>query len=105
MAQRAGRIGTLFVRHERRRAQGLLKKSLEAEQFEEFLHRTFVGAKRSRLRATKHLYRADEIVRQMAEVDVNSILVGMAHRGRERPRSCTGQGLQQDFLGVHALSE
>lgn len=83
MAQRAGRIGTLFVRHERRRAQGLLKKLFEAEQFEEFLHRTFVGAKRFSVEGNEALVPLlDEIVRQMAEVDVNSILVGMAHRGR-----------------------
>lgn len=63
--------------------KGLLKKLLEAEQFEEFLHRTFVGAKRFSVEGNEALVPLlDEIVRQMAEVDVNSILVGMAHRGR-----------------------
>jgi len=61
----------------------LLKKLLEAEQFEEFLHRTFVGAKRFSVEGNEALVPLlDEIVQQLAEVEVNSILVGMAHRGR-----------------------
>ncbi|WP_106765934.1 2-oxoglutarate dehydrogenase E1 component [Paenibacillus faecalis] len=61
----------------------LLKRLLEAEQFEEFLHRTFVGAKRFSVEGNDALIpMLDEIVREMAHADVSSILMGMAHRGR-----------------------
>ncbi|WP_436756499.1 hypothetical protein, partial [Streptomyces sp. URMC 124] len=42
-----------------------------------------VGAKRFSVEGNEALVPLlDEIVQQLAEVDVNSILVGMAHRGR-----------------------
>lgn len=61
----------------------LLKRLLEAEQFEEFLHRTFVGAKRFSIEGNDALVpMLDEIVREMAHENVSSVLMGMAHRGR-----------------------
>ncbi|WP_054958268.1 2-oxoglutarate dehydrogenase E1 component [Paenibacillus dakarensis] len=61
----------------------LLKRLFEAEQFEEFLHRTFVGAKRFSVEGNDALIPLlDEIVREMANAEVSSILMGMAHRGR-----------------------
>lgn len=63
--------------------EALLKQLLQAEQFEEFLHRTFVGAKRFSVEGNESLVPLlEEIVRQSAEREVDSILVGMAHRGR-----------------------
>ncbi|MEK3734710.1 MULTISPECIES: 2-oxoglutarate dehydrogenase E1 component [Paenibacillus] len=76
----SGRFPVSLSAEERR---DLLKKLLEAEQFEEFLHRTFVGAKRFSVEGNEALVPLlDEIVRELAEVDVDSILIGMAHRGR-----------------------
>lgn len=61
----------------------LLKRLLEAEQFEEFLHRTFIGAKRFSAEGNDALIpMLDEIVREMAHENVSSVLMGMAHRGR-----------------------
>ncbi|MFI2858346.1 2-oxoglutarate dehydrogenase E1 component [Paenibacillus sp. JSM ZJ436] len=61
----------------------LLKRLFEAEQFEDFLHRNFVGAKRFSVEGNDALVpMLDEIVREMAHEHVDSVLIGMAHRGR-----------------------
>ncbi|NMO96294.1 2-oxoglutarate dehydrogenase E1 component [Paenibacillus lemnae] len=61
----------------------LLKRLYEAELFEDFLHRNFVGAKRFSVEGNDALIPLlDEIVREMAHEHVNSVLIGMAHRGR-----------------------
>ncbi|MEK8127811.1 2-oxoglutarate dehydrogenase E1 component [Paenibacillus filicis] len=63
--------------------QALLTRLLEAEQFEDFLHRTFVGQKRFSVEGTDALVPlVDEIVRELAYDGATDILMGMAHRGR-----------------------
>lgn len=61
----------------------LLKRLIEVEQFETFLHRTFVGQKRFSIEGTDVLVpMLDELVRTSAANGTQHILMGMAHRGR-----------------------
>ncbi|MFF2480664.1 2-oxoglutarate dehydrogenase E1 component [Paenibacillus sp. NPDC058071] len=61
----------------------LLKRLFEAEQFEDFLQRTFVGAKRFSVEGNDVLVAlVDEIVQDLANDGASNILLGMAHRGR-----------------------
>ncbi|WP_159887422.1 2-oxoglutarate dehydrogenase E1 component [Paenibacillus puerhi] len=63
--------------------KALLTRLLEVEQFEDFLHRTFVGQKRFSVEGTDALVPlVDEIVRELAYDGSTDILMGMAHRGR-----------------------
>jgi len=61
----------------------LLKRLIQVEQFETFLHKTFVGQKRFSLEGNDALVpMLDEIVRAAAHDGAEHILMGMAHRGR-----------------------
>ncbi|MDO7907446.1 2-oxoglutarate dehydrogenase E1 component [Paenibacillus sp. JX-17] len=61
----------------------LLSRLVETEQFEEFLHKTFVGQKRFSLEGNDVLVPVlDEIVRIMVHEGASHVLMGMAHRGR-----------------------
>ncbi|GFN30872.1 2-oxoglutarate dehydrogenase E1 component [Paenibacillus xylaniclasticus] len=63
--------------------KALLKSLVEAESFEDFLHRTFVGQKRFSVEgneATVPL--VNELVKNLADSGAKNILLGMAHRGR-----------------------
>ncbi|MBB3111269.1 2-oxoglutarate dehydrogenase E1 component [Paenibacillus phyllosphaerae] len=61
----------------------LLKRLFEVENFETFLHRTFVGQKRFSVEGNDVLIpMLDEIVREVAHDGAKNILMGMAHRGR-----------------------
>ncbi|WP_245590515.1 2-oxoglutarate dehydrogenase E1 component [Aneurinibacillus terranovensis] len=61
----------------------LLKKLTEADEFEQFLHRTFVGQKRFSIEGLEMLVpMIDELIRQGAHDGVRHVLIGMAHRGR-----------------------
>ncbi|GAA3407594.1 2-oxoglutarate dehydrogenase E1 component [Paenibacillus hodogayensis] len=61
----------------------LLTRLLQTEQFEAFLHRTFVGQKRFSVEGNDSLVpMLDEIVRSVAREGGKHILMGMAHRGR-----------------------
>lgn len=63
--------------------QELLKRLIETEQFETFLHRTFVGQKRFSVEGNDALIpMLDEIVRSVARDGGRHVLMGMAHRGR-----------------------
>ena len=66
---------------ERRRA--FLRTMVQAEQFERFLHRTFVGAKRFSIEGGESLMVALEtLVDRAPAAKVTDIILGMAHRGR-----------------------
>lgn len=66
--------------HER---AALLNRLTQVEQFEAFLHKTFVGQKRFSVEGTDALVpMLDEVVRYYARQDAKHILMGMAHRGR-----------------------
>ncbi|CAM3857022.1 2-oxoglutarate dehydrogenase E1 component [Cohnella lubricantis] len=61
----------------------LVKRLLEAEQFEDFLQKTFVGAKRFSVEGNDVLVAlVDEIVHELSNAGVGHITMGMAHRGR-----------------------
>lgn len=63
--------------------EALLRKLLEAEQFEDFLQRTFVGQKRFSVEGIEALIpMLDEIVHELINDGVRNIAMGMAHRGR-----------------------
>lgn len=61
----------------------LMTRLVEAEQFEDFLHRTFVGARRFSVEGNDVLVAVvDEIVHELTNAGVRDITMGMAHRGR-----------------------
>ncbi|MBP1996576.1 2-oxoglutarate dehydrogenase E1 component [Paenibacillus eucommiae] len=63
--------------------KALLSRLLEAEQFEDFLHRTFVGQKRFSAEGTDVVVAlTNEMVHELANDGARHILMGMAHRGR-----------------------
>jgi len=61
----------------------LLTKLIEAEQFEQFLHRKYLGQKRFSLEGCETLIPLlDQLVEISSEQGVEEIILGMAHRGR-----------------------
>jgi 2-oxoglutarate dehydrogenase E1 component len=63
--------------------EALLRKLLEADQFEDFLQRTFVGQKRFSAEGIEALIPLlDEIVHELTNDGARHIVIGMAHRGR-----------------------
>jgi 2-oxoglutarate dehydrogenase E1 component len=61
----------------------LLQKLIEAEQFEQFLHKKYLGQKRFSLEGTETVIpMLDQLVEGASERGVNEIFIGMAHRGR-----------------------
>ncbi|MEK0316935.1 2-oxoglutarate dehydrogenase E1 component [Cohnella sp. 56] len=61
----------------------LLKRLLEAELFEDFLQKTFIGVKRFSVEGNDALIAmVDRMVRDLADQGNSDIAIGMAHRGR-----------------------
>jgi multifunctional 2-oxoglutarate metabolism enzyme len=61
----------------------LLQKLIEAEQFEQFLHKKYLGQKRFSLEGTETVIpMLDQMVELSSEKGVEEIYMGMAHRGR-----------------------
>ncbi len=61
----------------------LLQKLIEAEQFEQFLHKKYLGQKRFSLEGTETVIPLlDQLVENASEKGVEEIYLGMAHRGR-----------------------
>jgi len=61
----------------------ILQKIIEAEQFENYLHKNFVGQKRFSLEGGETLIAAlDTIAQNCPRFPVDEIVMGMAHRGR-----------------------
>jgi 2-oxoglutarate decarboxylase len=61
----------------------LLQKLIEAEQFEQFLHKKYLGQKRFSLEGTETVIPLlDQLVEGSADRGVKEIYMGMAHRGR-----------------------
>ncbi len=63
--------------------KALLGKLIEAEQFEQFLHKKYLGQKRFSLEGCETLIpMLDQLVEKSSANGVNEIYLGMAHRGR-----------------------
>ncbi len=63
--------------------KALLNKLIEAEQFEQFLHKKYLGQKRFSLEGCETLIpMLDQLVEKSSANGVNEIYLGMAHRGR-----------------------
>lgn len=61
----------------------LLQKLIEAEQFEQFLHKKYLGQKRFSLEGCETMIpMLDQLVEGASAKGVNEIIMGMAHRGR-----------------------
>lgn len=61
----------------------LLKKVLEAEIFENFMHTKFIGTKRFSLEGGETLIPImDKLINNSGKAGLDSIVIGMAHRGR-----------------------
>ncbi|MGA2136948.1 MAG: multifunctional oxoglutarate decarboxylase/oxoglutarate dehydrogenase thiamine pyrophosphate-binding subunit/dihydrolipoyllysine-residue succinyltransferase subunit [Bryobacteraceae bacterium] len=61
----------------------ILRRTLEAEEFEHFLHARFVGQKRFALEgAETAIPILDELLERAAGRNVHEVVMGMAHRGR-----------------------
>lgn len=61
----------------------ILKKLIEAEQFESFLHKKFIGSKRFSLEGSESvIVMLDKIFDEAADSDAHTVVMGMAHRGR-----------------------
>ena len=61
----------------------ILEKIVEAEEFENFLHTKFVGSKRFSLEGSESfIVLVNKIFELAADNDLNSVVMGMAHRGR-----------------------
>ena len=61
----------------------LLEKLIEAEQFEQFLHKKYLGQKRFSLEGTETIIPLlDQLIENASERGVEEVFMGMAHRGR-----------------------
>lgn len=61
----------------------LLAKLIEAEQFEQFLHKKYLGQKRFSLEGCETVIpMLDQLVENSSKLGVEEIFMGMAHRGR-----------------------
>jgi 2-oxoglutarate dehydrogenase E1 component len=61
----------------------LLQKLIEAEQFEQFLHKKYLGQKRFSLEGCETVIpMLDQLVEEAAIRGIDEIFMGMAHRGR-----------------------
>ncbi|AFH48953.1 2-oxoglutarate dehydrogenase E1 component [Ignavibacterium album JCM 16511] len=61
----------------------ILKKLIQAESFEHFLHNRFIGHKRFSLEGSETLIPVlDFLLNEAAEHNVSEAVIGMAHRGR-----------------------
>lgn len=60
-----------------------LRAIVQAEQFERFLHKTFVGAKRFSVEGGEVLLAVlEELLQRAPKVGITDLIIGMAHRGR-----------------------
>jgi len=75
--------GQLFPSLKTKKKHSLVKRLTEVEEFEKFLHRTFVGQKRFSIEGLDTMVPLiDEIISEAVKDGVNTVNIGMAHRGR-----------------------
>lgn len=75
--------GSLKLKLQKEEKTKILKRLTEVEEFEKFLHRTFVGQKRFSIEGLDTMVPLlDEIVAESVSKGAKTINIGMAHRGR-----------------------
>ncbi|UNL86610.1 2-oxoglutarate dehydrogenase E1 component [Priestia koreensis] len=75
--------GSIFRTMSTEKKSAVLERLTEVEEFEKFLHKTFVGQKRFSVEGLDVLIPVlDEIVAESVQVGAKNINIGMAHRGR-----------------------
>lgn len=75
--------GELFKKKPADKLVSVFKRLTEVEQFEQFLHKTFVGQKRFSIEGLDALVPVlDEIISESVTQGTSNINIGMAHRGR-----------------------
>jgi len=71
------------VRFTREGRKAILKKMVEAEGFEKYLHVKYMGTKRFGLDGGESLIPAmEQVIKRGGQLGVNEIIIGMPHRGR-----------------------
>ncbi|MCD7033523.1 2-oxoglutarate dehydrogenase E1 component [Metabacillus sp. GX 13764] len=75
--------GEIFTHLSNEKKVGILKRLMEVEGFEKYLHKTFVGQKRFSIEGLDMLVpMLDGMIASAVEAGTNTINIGMAHRGR-----------------------
>ncbi|MBM7580187.1 2-oxoglutarate dehydrogenase E1 component [Jeotgalibacillus terrae] len=75
--------GSLDAKIEDEKKKSILKRLMQVEGFENFVHKTFVGQKRFSIEGLDTMVPLlDEIIQSTVEKGASSINIGMAHRGR-----------------------
>jgi 2-oxoglutarate dehydrogenase E1 component len=63
--------------------RAIMERIIEAEVFEQFLHRKYVGTKRFGLEGAESIVPAiEQILKRGSQLGVEHVVIGMAHRGR-----------------------
>ncbi|MBB4287120.1 2-oxoglutarate dehydrogenase E1 component [Roseospira goensis] len=63
--------------------KAIMQRIIEAESFEQFLHRKYVGTKRFGLEGAESVIPAiEQILKRGSQLGLEHVVVGMAHRGR-----------------------
>ncbi|MFS0637520.1 2-oxoglutarate dehydrogenase E1 component [Mesobacillus foraminis] len=75
--------GSVFPSLNTKKRLSLYKRLSEVEEFEKFLHRTFVGQKRFSIEGLDTMVPLlDEVITEAVKDGVTTVNIGMAHRGR-----------------------
>jgi 2-oxoglutarate dehydrogenase E1 component len=75
--------GSLIPNLHKKKRISLFKRLTEVEEFERFLHRTFVGQKRFSIEGLETMVPLiDEVISDSVKDGVETVNIGMAHRGR-----------------------
>lgn len=75
--------GSLIANQSMEKKKKVLKRLMEVEEFEKFIHKTFVGQKRFSIEGLDTMVPLiDEIILETVQNGASTINIGMAHRGR-----------------------
>lgn len=75
--------GNLLPRFSKDKKKNVLERLTEVEEFEKFIHKTFVGQKRFSIEGLDVMVPLiDEIISETVQKGASTVNIGMAHRGR-----------------------
>ena len=88
------------INYTKREKIEIFQKLIDAEEFENFLHTKFIGHKRFSLEGSESvIVLLDKVFKLAADSSLNSIVLGMAHRGRLNVLvNITGKSLDKIFM-------